>query len=323
MSPSRYRAPAAVAAGRRTIRKPRPRGRPRRLISLAAASFVLVVPLLLPGARAVLAASVQISNMRGFDGCQTRNGNPHLQPTTSQMQAFWTGTPLGEYYLYLGGSTAYCGGSSSGVSASWVSAVLAQHWGLVGVWVGPQCCGTASSTVISTNTTTAYNQGESEADLAGAQMCSWGLCAGLPEPIVYDFETDTNPTAQHAFLRGWVTELQKSDFGAGAYSSVCRTTNEITSWNSLSPKVTFIWPAQWNNTDTVWGLSCGLSNSYWPSDQRHHQYRGGHSQTYNGVTLYIDSDCANGPVYGANVSYADAAGDDESQGGPVEDASCT
>jgi hypothetical protein len=37
----------------------------------------------------------------------------------------------------------------------------------------------------------------------------------------------------------------------------------------------------------------------WAGAQRHKQYRGGHNQTENRVTLNIDSRCAYGPVYGA------------------------
>ncbi len=274
----------------------------------------------------VAAASPAItnSNGQGFDGCQLRNSQGNVQqPTASQMQAFWTGTPEYEYSVYIGGSTAYCPGPTAGISQSWFTSVLSQGWGIVGLWVGPQCCGTESSTVISTNTTNAYNQGVSEADKAANQWCNWGQCYGLAEPIAYDFESDTNPTAQHAFLRGWTHELQSRLFSAGGYSSTCLTSNEIGSWASLSPVVNFIYPAYYDGRDTVYGtpaLGC-LANSVWVYDQRFHQYQGTHSKTYNNVTLSIDSDCANGPVLNSiGLSYGDS---ESSEGaGPTEDPNC-
>jgi hypothetical protein len=36
--------------------------------------------------------------------------------------------------------------------------------------------------------------------------------------------------------------------------------------------------------------------AHWVSDQRLHQYRGGQSETYNGVSINIDNDCADGLV---------------------------
>ena len=37
----------------------------------------------------------------------------------------------------------------------------------------------------------------------------------------------------------------------------------------------------------------------WASSQRHKQYQGGHDETWNGVTLNVDGDCSDGPVYPA------------------------
>ena len=42
-------------------------------------------------------------------------------------------------------------------------------------------------------------------------------------------------------------------------------------------------------------LSC-VSGTSWASHQRLKQYQGDHNETYGGVTLNIDSNCANGPL---------------------------
>ena len=39
-----------------------------------------------------------------------------------------------------------------------------------------------------------------------------------------------------------------------------------------------------------------VSSGHWTEHQRHKQYEGGHNETYNGVTLNVDSTCSNGPT---------------------------
>ena len=281
----------------------------RRLSVLVSVALFSMLPVV-PQARAEAASpTVQISEYRGFHGCQGTS-----QPTTTQMQAFWTGTPYAQFYVYMGGDEALCG--PGGVTASWISTVLAQGWGLVGIWVGPQCCGSSSGYAhyISTDTTTAYNQGVAEADSAANQWCSWDLCLGYPEPLVYDFETDTDQTAEHAFLSGWDTELKSRLFGYGGYASTCNPTGEVQSWSTVSPVPSFIWPADNNESASVWNLDC-LNNDEWFYDYRHHQYAGDHYETWNNVKLLVDDDCANGPVFGElSTGYGDSdTGGEQSQ----------
>lgn len=241
--------------------------------------------------------------------------------TFSQRQAtckpFGSTTPYYEYFLYVGGSTAYCPGPQSGITTSWISAVVGEGWGLVGLWVGPQCCGTASSTVISTNTTTAQSQGVAEADKAANQWCAWDLCYGLPEPLVYDFEGDSDPTAEHAFLSGWDKELENRLFAAGAYAATNNPSSEVQNWKSVTPVPEFVGAAAWNDVNSAWNIPY-LSNSYWAFDQRYHQYDSSHYERYNGVTMYVDNDCANSPVFGSLASYGDSSSDTE-QAGYAED----
>jgi Rv2525c-like, glycoside hydrolase-like domain len=253
--------------------------------------------------------TVQESNAFGFDSCKRQNE----WPTVSDMAAFWSGTPYYEYLMYLGGSTAYCGATNSGITSSWVSQVIQQGWGLAGLWVGPQCCGGAG--FISTNTSTAYQQGVNEANAAANEWCNLGLCYGLPEPIIYDFESDTDPTAEHAFLSGWISQLHSRLFSAGAYASTCNPTDEVQNWRLLSPPPDFVDAAAWDGRGTVW-LQSGwcLSNSYWVYDQRFHQYQKTHNVTYNNVTLPIDSDCANAPVFGEWFTYLDVESGDGGYG---------
>jgi hypothetical protein len=60
-----------------------------------------------------------------------------------------------------------------------------------------------------------------------------------------------------------------------------------------------IWIAAWNNTPNIFGFTgtCAVSDSVWPDHQRLHQFRGGHDETWGGVTVNIDSDAVDGPTW--------------------------
>jgi hypothetical protein len=57
----------------------------------------------------------------------------------------------------------------------------------------------------------------------------------------------------------------------------------------------FIYAAQWDNNPSTSVLSC-VNGANWVNHQRLKQYKGDHNETWGGVTLNIDSNCANGTV---------------------------
>ena len=95
-------------------------------------------------------------------------------------------------------------------------------------------------------------------------------------------------------MQGWVDQLavapaQKS----GVYGSSCAS--YLSDFASMARPPNFIWAANWDNNQSTSTLSC-INGSSWTNHQRIKQYRGDHNETWNGVTLNIDSNCANGPV---------------------------
>jgi hypothetical protein len=234
----------------------------------------------------------QVVDYQGFDSCVPP------QPSTSQMQAMWTGTPFDSFFMYLGGSWAVC--SSPG--GSWVTTVLNEGWNLVTVWVGPQCCGSGSAYISSTSTSTAYQQGVTQAQNAFNAICASHLCYSSVA-IAYDFEFDDAPTYEHAFLGGWDWELGQLGMVYGAYASSGNPSYEVQNWAStVSPVPEFVWPADWTNpnNDSAFNVY-ELSNNDWVYTQRHHQYRGGHysnPNVTNGQQVWMDSDCSDGPAFG-------------------------
>jgi len=233
-----------------------------------------------------------ISESKGFDSCQ--------DPTASQMQAFWNGTPYWWLGTYIGGVLMLC--SQPNLSASWLNTVNGQGWGFEFIWVGPQPPCTGYRVRFSNDPTTAYNQGKQEAANAWNMLTgTLGVTNGaLDTALVYDLESAPSScqTATNKFISGWdyqlhLTPAQK----AGVYGSVCGA--NLNALTGAGPVPDFVWGAWYNgnpSTSNLDGGGCGVANGNWVNHQRLKQYTNTHNETWNGVTLSVDNDCANGPV---------------------------
>ncbi|HEU4758475.1 MAG TPA: DUF1906 domain-containing protein [Dehalococcoidia bacterium] len=227
-----------------------------------------------------------VSQQKGFDTCSA--------PTTSQMQTWWTYSPYWDTIIYLGGSNRGC--SQPNLTSSWVTTVHNQGWSFYLTWVGPQApCNTQYGSRISYDTFTAYTQGKTEADRADAAAFNIGFTGY--NVYYYDMENynETDPACRDAvnsFINGWVYENHQI-WGnkAGVYGNGC----DAVKWTTIFNVPDDVWIADWNGDPDVWGLYC-LPDGYWIYNQRLHQYWGNAWETYNGVTLLIDRDCANGLV---------------------------
>jgi hypothetical protein len=81
------------------------------------------------------------------------------------------------------------------------------------------------------------------------------------------------------------------------YGSSCGS--GLSHFATINPPPDFIDGADWDGQSSTADISC-IPSGDWIYNQRHKQYRGGHNETYNGVTVSVDNDCSNGPVYGPN-----------------------
>lgn len=230
------------------------------------------------------AATVALSSKLGFDQCSAG--------TVSQMQTWWTASPYSDANIYIGGSNRGC--SQPTLSSSWVTSIFHQGWHIIPTWVGPQapCAGFASS--ISTNTTTAFNEGVSEATSAVSAADALGLSGSI---VYYDMEhyDNTNSSCQAAvdsFISGWSHKLRSSGFRAGVYGSPF---DMAAGWATVANVPDDVWIADWNGSKSTTGIA-PLSNSLWVHCQRLHQYQGGHNETWGGITFNIDNDSENGQV---------------------------
>ncbi len=212
------------------------------------------------------------------------------------MTAFWANTPFFVNAVYIGGSDVACGPT---ITASWVTTVTNQGWTLLPIWVGPQSpCWAYGGAKISTNTTTAYNQGYSEAGSAYSAMRGLGMFGN--SVVVYDMEgannTPTCTAAIDSFMSGWTTWLHMAPAQVtGVYTSACQ--GNINQYASVSPVVDFIWAANWGDGPSINPIGC-VNNGYWVTDQRHKQFQNSLGKIYNGVRMTVDVDCSDGPGEG-------------------------
>lgn len=281
----------------------RPLRRMHSDLMLAAMSLAIALPM--GAAPQVGAAGSYTYETKGLDSA--------CAPTTSQMNAFWNGTPYYHWYIYVGGANRSCKNNTN-LTASWVSTngPASTKWGLVPIWVGLQapCTTPGKYYVFSYNTTTAYNQGYSEAQSAASAVFNLGFSSNVP--IVFDLEywdTSNNPcvAAVRSFILGWVDWLHvPPSQKAGVYGSVCAS--GLNSLATITHPPDWIWGAYYQTppNPSTSNMAC-IPSSRWVYHQRHKQYVGSHNETWNRATLNVDNDCANGPVYANHDSLYDSA----------------
>jgi hypothetical protein len=182
-------------------------------------------------------------------------------------------------------------------------------WGIMPLWVGPQAsCISGNPSLfylIDTSTSTsAYNEGVSEADSAASAAAALGMGNSI---VYYDMEaystSDANCDANVSqFISGWVTEMHTQGFQAGVYGAPYN----VKDWTTPPDALWMFYP---DDVDTAADLNSVLSSTW--AQKRIHQYCAGGSaqicpspaqQTWGGVTLGgspnqgIDLDVEDGPV---------------------------
>jgi photosystem II stability/assembly factor-like uncharacterized protein len=243
---------------------------------------------------------VAISSNRGFDKCEIG--------TVAQMQTWWNNSPFRDTNIYFGGIARGC--SNAGLTSSWVSQVFTQGWRLIPTWVGHQapCTGYSATVKMSSDAATARTQGVNNANSAVDAALALGLGAGTPLYVDIENYNETDTACRQAvrsYLDGWGSQVRARGYKSGAYA----TSYDIAAdFNAIANPPEAVWIAQWmcanqaddacysTYTPSVFGMDPPLSNSLWANNQRIHQYRGDHYETWGGVQFYIDSNISQGPV---------------------------
>ena len=235
----------------------------------------------------------------GFDACTA--------PSRRSMTA-WGESPYRAIGVYIGGLNRGC--SQPNLTPTWVSEQTTAGWHLIPTYVGLQAptSSCTSCATLSSSTATASRQGAESAEDAVEQAQLTGIGAG--SPIYFDMEsysrTASATNATLAFLAAWTDRLHALGYASGVYSSSASGIADLASrleTTYLQPD--HIWIANWNGRASA--ADSYVPASAWAAHQRIHQYRGGHDETWGGVTINIDNDYVEGATAGAAPVAAESS----------------
>jgi peptidoglycan hydrolase-like protein with peptidoglycan-binding domain len=251
----------------------------------------------------------------GFDQCTA--------PSQRAMDAWLSGSPYWAVGIYISGDSRGCL-SQPNLTPTWVSTQLAKGWRLLPITLGPQAsCTTRERYLrqvrISSDPAGAYErareQGRAEARKTVAAATRLGISRG--STMWYDLEAfPTTGTrcreSALSFLHAWTRKLHILGYRSGVYSSAASGIKMLDDARVNRPGTYVmpdqVWIADWNNRADVY--SSYVRNSGWMPHKRVHQYRGGHDETYNGVTINIDNnwlDVGTGSTAGREPSHCGGA----------------
>jgi len=228
----------------------------------------------------------------GFDACTA--------PSRRSMTA-WGTSPYRAIGVYIGGVNRGC--SQPNLTASWVAAQIASGWSLIPTYVGLQAPTTSCGSCAKLSPGSASLQGAAAAADAVNQARSVGIGEG--SPIYFDMEgysrTASASSATLTFLAAWTSRLHALGYDSGVYSSSSSGIADLASRiGSPYQQPDDIWIANWNGRANT--ADPYVPASAWANHQRIHQYRGGHNETYGGVTINIDNNYVEGATAGAASS---------------------
>jgi uncharacterized protein YraI len=225
-------------------------------------------------------------------------------PSLAAMQA-WSASPYRGVGVYIGGVNRTC--AQPELIVAWVSAVSQLSWRLLPVYKGlqPQCGGKATDQKISLTPATAASQGTAAANDAAARVRALGMVEG--SAIYNDIENyNSANTACRAsvltYLSAWTRRLHQLGYVSGVYANLASGAPDMSSvyFSASYARPDALWLARYDLNPSLTGWA-GIPDTRWSANQRAKQYRGGHNETYGGVTINIDNDNVSAPV--ATVAY--------------------
>ncbi|HEX6148450.1 glycoside hydrolase domain-containing protein [Nocardioides sp.] len=237
----------------------------------------------------------------GFDQC--------VAPTQKAMNAWLRSSPFLAVGIYISGDSRGCR-TQPNLSQKWVATQLRKGWRLLPITLGPQASCHPSFPRYGNDPTInprpgqagtyrkARRQARREATKAVAAAQALGIVKR--STLWYDLEgfDVTNRRCREsaiAFLSAWTTRIRALGYVSGVYSSAGSGIKMLDDARVNRPdKVVLpdrIWIARWDglaNTRTDY-----IRDDGWLPGGRMKQYRGGHNETWGGVTINIDSNWLN------------------------------
>ncbi|MGZ4491112.1 MAG: glycoside hydrolase domain-containing protein [Nocardioidaceae bacterium] len=291
--------------------------------AVGAALMALVVGVVGTAGPAQAATVVTPGNFTGygFDQC--------LAPSQAAMDAWLTSSPYWAVGIYISGDSRGCPNQPN-LTPAWVATQLANGWRLLPITLGPQAwCTTRERYLhqvrIDPTPDNAYanarTQGRAEAARTVGVAEQLGIAAG--STLWYDIEAfDTSRTncreSALSFLSAWTNKLHALGYVSGIYSSGASGIKMLDDARVNRPGTYAmpdqLWIADWNGQADA--SSTYVRSDGWTPHRRVHQYRGGHDETYGGVTINVDTswvDLGTGSVAprapkhcgGVNLDYPD------------------
>ena len=214
-----------------------------------------------------------------FDACTA--------PAHASMTA-WKASPYKAIGIYIGGVSRGC--AQPNLTATWVKEQVTAGWKLLPLYVGPQASCSGKKHLI--DNATAGTQGAAAASDAAGQATALGLAR--QSVLVYDMEAYSTTDAACrkgvlAFMNAWTVRLHDLGYHSGFYSSVSSgVADQVANYTAAGyTPPDFVDFARWDQTVTL--ADTAIPSTSWASHRRMKQYRGGHTETFGGVTINIDS----------------------------------
>ncbi|MFS3129820.1 glycoside hydrolase domain-containing protein [Nocardioides sp. Bht2] len=276
-------------------RLPRNRAAVRGTLATAVAGLVASATLTAPAAHA---DQVTPGNFTGyaFDQC--------LTPTQAKMDAWMEHSPFAGVGIYISGDSRACR-SQPNLTATWVKKQIANGWKLLPITLGPQanCLSRfpryKDDKVIAASSANTYaaarKQARAEAAKAVAAAQKLGIDAG--STLWYDLEgfDSTKKVCRESamwFLSDYNKTIKSLGYVSGVYSSAGSGIKLLDDARVKEPgKYTLpdrLWVARWDGVANLESPGY-LRTDGWMPHGRVKQYRGGHNETWGGVTINIDS----------------------------------
>jgi len=227
----------------------------------------------------------------GFDACQA--------PSTATLRA-WTASPYRTVNMYFSGTQRACPNQPN-LSADWVTTALSNGWSLLPTVVDlqPPCYAGTTKSKMSTDPVMAGQQGAQAATQADSDLRALGLGGSIAYLDIENFDVPSGDTtcapATLAFVHSWTTTLHTLGEKSGLYFNANHGGSIFVNDYGNPGSPDDVWVAEWNGQATPDDAVLG---SDW-TGHRIHQYQGGHTETYAGVSINIDGDAINGDIVSA------------------------
>jgi hypothetical protein len=225
----------------------------------------------------------------GFDACSA--------PSSHTMKSWRASSPYRAIGVYIGGINRAC--SQPNLTAGWVAAQTEAGWHLLPLYVGRQAPSSDCGSCATLSTSQPAAQGVAAAVDAVAQ--AEAVAIGRGSPIYFDMESyargGSSTTATLAFLQAWTKKLHGLGYVSGVYSSSGSGIVDLASKVGSSYVIPDeLWIANWNGQKNT--SDPAVPAGAWTPHHRVHQYRGGHNETYGGITINLDNNYVDGATVG-------------------------